>query len=77
MDLNPDSRNSNFTFILEVWRPSPCVDDTECYSLVNDFISTSLRVTNENSVAVVTPSPAKYLQFQVDAGCTWILCGES
>ena len=62
MDLNPNNAD-NFTFILQIWRPSPCVDDNGCYSLVGDFISTRLSV-NGNGVAVVTPSAAQELQFQ-------------
>ena len=50
---------------LQVWRPSPTVDDSTgsgCYSLVgnNRFTSISLR----NLVAIVTPSPQDYIQFQ-------------
>jgi hypothetical protein len=62
VDLNPDRADSNFTFILQIWRPSLHVDVTGCYSLVDDFTSTRLRVNN--GVAVVTPSAAKELHFQ-------------
>ena len=67
VDLNPNGADSNFTFILQIWRPSPHVDDTGCYSLVDDFISTSLSVnSNGPGVAVVsTSSAAQELQFQV------------
>ena len=54
-----------YTLDLQVWRPSPTVDDstgTGCYSLVgnNRFTSISLN----GGVAVVTPSPQDYIQFQ-------------
>ena len=54
----------SFTLDLQVWRPSPTVDDstgTGCYSLVgnNRFTSISLR----SGVAIVTPSPQDYIQF--------------
>ena len=57
--------NGSFTLDLQVWRPSPTVDDstgTGCYSLVgnNRFTSIFLR----GGVALVTPSPQDYIQFQ-------------
>ena len=57
-----------FNFDLQVWRPSPTVNETGCYSLVDNFMMTSLlseriRVTS-NHVARVTPSPQDQLQFQ-------------
>ena len=57
--------NGSFTLDLQVWRPSPTVDDstgTGCYSLVgnNRFTSISLSV----DVAIVTPSPQNYIQFK-------------
>jgi hypothetical protein len=64
VDLNPNRADSNFTFILQIWRPSPHVDITGCYSLVDDFTSTRLHVNN--GVAVVTPSAATELSFQAD-----------
>ena len=56
---------NTYTLDLQVWRPSPTVDDstgTGQYSLVgnNRFISISLS----DQVAIVTPSPQDYIQFQ-------------
>jgi hypothetical protein len=47
---------------LQVWRPSPTVQTTGCYSLVrsNRFSSVSLA----NQVAVVTPLPQEQIEFQ-------------
>ena len=47
---------------LQVWRPSPTVQTTGCYSLVgiNRFTSVSLT----NSGAVVTPLPQEWIEFQ-------------
>ena len=57
-----------YTLDLQVWRPSPTVDDstgTGQYSLVgnNRFTSISL-VLSTGLVARVTPSPQDYVQFQ-------------
>ena len=57
--------NTSFALDLQVWRPSPTVDDstgTGCYSLVgnNRFIS----ITVSGGVAIVTPSPQDYILFQ-------------
>ena len=67
VDVRPDGGNHHmsYTLNLQVWRPSPTVDDstgTGCYSLVgnNRFTSIPLR----NLVAQVTPSPQDYIQFQ-------------
>ena len=67
VDLNPVDKVTRFTFDFQVWRPSPTVNETGCYSLVNRFIvrSTSLPTTPIIShVARVTPSPQDQLQFQ-------------
>ena len=70
MDLNPVSSNSNhrFNFDFQVWRPSPTVNETGCYSLVDNFMMTSLSsegiTVTSNHVARVTPSPQDQLQFQ-------------
>ena len=55
----------NYSLDLQVWRPSPTVDDstgTGCYSLVgnNRFTSISLQ----NDLVLVTPSPQDYVQFR-------------
>ena len=70
VDVDPDGGghqpgNHPYTLDLQVWRPSPTVNDstgTGCYSLVgnNNFISISLS----DDVALVTPSPQDYIQFQ-------------
>ena len=67
MDLNPVEENVTFNFDFQVWRPSPTVNQTGCYSLVSNFIvqSTSLPIQPESDhVARVTPSPQDWLQFQ-------------
>ena len=56
---------NTYTLDLQVWRPSSTVDDstsTDQYSLVgnNRFASISLS----DQVAIVTPSPQDYIQFQ-------------
>ena len=70
VDVRPDGDNHQpdeepYTLDLQVWRPSPTVDDstgTGCYSLVgnNRFTSIPLR----NLVALMIPSPQDYIQFQ-------------
>ena len=47
---------------LQVWRPSPTVLTTGCYSLVGNNRFTSVPLAN--GVAVVTPSPQEQIQFQ-------------
>ena len=71
MDLNPVYGQNNrhiFNFDLQVWRPSPTVNETGCYSLVDHFMVTSLLsepiTVASNHVARVTPSPQDQLQFQ-------------
>ena len=68
MDLNPDGTRARFNFIFQVWRPAPNVTISGCYSLVDDFISTSIpigiRPTRTVDVARITPLPANQLQFQ-------------
>ena len=64
MDLNPDTEGGTFDFIFQVWRPSPSVNITGCYSLVDDFISSSISITPSEPVARVVPSPQDQLQFE-------------
>lgn len=67
VDLNPAEIEANFDFELQVWRPSPTVNETGCYSLVDNFIvrSTSIPPLPESEhVARVTPLPQDQLQFQ-------------
>lgn len=47
---------------LQVWRPSPSVHETGCYTLVGSNNFTSLLVKNQ--VTVVTPLPHERIQFQ-------------
>lgn len=56
------NNDSMDTLSLQVWRPSPTVDETGCYTLVgnNNFTSTSL----ESQLTVVTPLPNERIQFQ-------------
>ena len=54
-----------YTLDLQVWRPSPTVDDssgTGCYSLVGNNRFTSISLSDR--VARVTPSPQDYIQFR-------------
>ena len=67
VDLNPDGTRAKFNFILQVWRPSPIVNISGCYTLVDDFISTEITIEDNpvnERVARVTPSPQDQLQFQ-------------
>ena len=67
MDLNPFGYSVTFDFDFQVWRPSPTVSETGCYSLVNNFAvkETSLPSRPETEyVARVTPLPQNQLQFQ-------------
>ena len=58
MDLNPDKMIIGFNFIFQVWRPAPNVNETGCYSLIDDFNTTNISVNSSIGVARVTPSPA-------------------
>ena len=54
-----------YTLDLQVWRPSPTVDESTgrgCYSLVGSNRFTSISLAND--LARVTPSPQDYIQFQ-------------
>ena len=67
MDVYPGNRNHQnvYTLDLQVWRPSPTVDDstgTGCYSLVGNNRFTAISLSGD--VAVVTPLPQDYIQFQ-------------
>ena len=64
VDLNPDTKRGTFDFIFQVWRPSPSVNITGCYSLVDNFLSSSITITEIESVARVFPSPQDQLQFE-------------
>ena len=67
MDLSPAQENATFDFDFQVWRPSPTVNDTGCYSLVANLIATSLSLPDQpesDHVARIIPLPQDYLQFQ-------------
>ena len=65
VDVVPGSSRSYYTLDLQVWRPSPTVDDstdTGCYSLVGNNRFTSILLTL--NLVIVTPSPQDQVQFQ-------------
>ena len=71
VDVRPDGGNHQpdggvpYTLDLQVWRPSPTVDDstgTGCYSLVGNNRFTSISLSDD--VAQVTPSPQDYIMFR-------------
>ena len=65
--MNPADSSATFDIDFQVWRPSPTVNETGCYSLVGNYIVTSISITDTpeiNHVAKVTPSPQDQLQFQ-------------
>ena len=65
VDVHPGGGGHRYTLDLQVWRPSPTVDDstgTGQYSLVGNNRFTSISLSNQ--VAIVTPSPQDYIQFQ-------------
>ena len=67
VDVNPPSSTITFDFDFQVWRPSPTVNETGCYSLVDSFMTTSISIPPEpqsNHVARVTPSPQDQLHFR-------------
>ena len=58
--------HTRYTLDLQVWRPSPTVDDstgTGQYSLVGNNRFTSISNLRDEK-AIVTPSPQDYIQFQ-------------
>ena len=54
--------NRRYTLDLQVWRPSPTVHSTGCYSLVGKTRFTSIELTNQ--VAFVTPLSGERIHFQ-------------
>ena len=65
--MNPADSSANFDIDFQVWRPSPTVNETGCYSLVGNYIVRSIAITGTpeiNHVARVTPPPQDQLQFQ-------------
>ena len=67
MDVQPGGRHNNrqYTLDLQVWRPSPTVDDSTGagqYSLVGNNRFTSISL--DNNVAEVTPLSRNQVQFR-------------
>ena len=64
MDVAPAGGNHDrlYNLDLQVWRPSPTVQTTGCYSLVRNNRFTSVPLANQ--VAVVTPLPQEQIEFQ-------------
>ena len=67
MDVHRDGAafQNDYTLDLQVWRPSPTEDDSTGagqYSLVGNNRFTSISLSDQ--VAIVTPSPQDYIQFQ-------------
>ena len=64
VDVSPDGTGIDrmFTLDLQIWRPSPTVNATGCYSLVGNNRFTSVEL--DRWVAVVTPLPRERIQFQ-------------
>ena len=69
VDVHPGGggHQNRYTLDLQVWRPSPTVDDstgtgTGQYSLVGNNRFTSISLSDQR--AIVTPSPQDYIQFQ-------------
>ena len=67
VDVHPGGRMHwyAYTLDLQVWRPSPTVDDSTGagqYSLVGNNRFTSISLSDQ--VARLTPSPQDYIQFQ-------------
>ena len=67
VDVHPGGGNDDMQYTLDfqVWRPSPTLGNGY-YNLVgnNRFTSISLETERDNQVAMVTPSPGDYIQFQ-------------
>ena len=67
VDVHPGGgmHQNRYTLDLQVWRPSPTVDDSTGagqYSLVGNNRFTSISLSDQ--VARLTPSPQDYIQFQ-------------
>ena len=67
VDVHPGGggHDEEYTLDLQVWRPSPTVDDSTGagqYSLVGNNRFTSISLSDQ--VARLTPSPQDYIQFQ-------------
>ena len=65
--MSPQAQRVRFDFNFQVWRPSPIANKSGCYSLVDNFIVTSISITTKlanEHVARVTPSPQDQLHFK-------------
>ena len=68
VDVHPGGDRNHqmvYTLDLQVWRPSPTVDDstgTGCYSLVGNNRFTAISLSDQR--AIVTPLPQDYIQFR-------------
>ena len=64
VDVHPGGSNHEmvYTLDLQVWRPSPAVQTTGCYSLVGSNRFTSVSLIDQ--VAMVTPMPEMRINFQ-------------
>ena len=62
--VQPGGGNDDMMYTLDfqVWRPSPTVESTGCYSLVGSNRFTSVPLNDR--VALVTPLPQERIQFQ-------------
>ena len=59
-----------YTFDFQVWRPSPTVSTTGCYSLVGNNRFTSISLT-DSRVITLTWRPHSISTWR----CAWLLCG--
>ena len=73
VDVRPDGRNFQpgegvpYTLDLQVWRPSPTVDDstgTGCYSLVGNNRFTSVSLNNGVASPLLPSSSTNYIMFR-------------
>ena len=62
VDVGGGGHDMVYTLYLQVWRPSPTVQTTGCYSLVGNNRFTSVPLFNQ--VAVVTPLSEARIKFQ-------------
>ena len=68
VDLHPGGRadDGKYTLNLQVWRPSPTVDDstgTGNYNLVGNNRFTEISLSDDGAI-VITPSPSDHIQFR-------------
>ena len=75
MDVHPGGGGyqNYYTLDLQVWRPSPTFTGTGQYSLVGNNRFTNISLSG--GVAIVTPSPQDYIQFQPGDVLGFYICG--